>query len=50
MDRALPRPRQYCDEYASRFKNRNLAEAYELRPPRRSTIEHPMDFADDKGF
>ena len=28
-----PRPRQYWDDYASRFKNRSLAEAYELRPP-----------------
>ena len=27
------RPRQYWDDYASRFKNRSLAEAYELRPP-----------------
>ena len=33
MDRALPRPRQYWEEYASRFKNLSLAEAYELRPP-----------------
>ena len=24
---------QYGDDYASRFKNRSLAEAYELRPP-----------------
>lgn len=28
-----PRPRQYWDDYASRFKNRSLADAYELRPP-----------------
>ena len=27
------RPRQYGENYASRFKNRSLAEAYELRPP-----------------
>ena len=27
------RPRQYWDDYASRFKNQSLAEAYELRPP-----------------
>ena len=27
------RPRQYWDDYASRFKNRSLAEIYELRPP-----------------
>lgn len=27
------RPRQFWDDYASRFKNRSLAEAYELRPP-----------------
>ena len=27
------RPRQYWDDYASRFKNRSLAKAYELRPP-----------------
>ncbi len=27
------RPRQYGDDYASRFKNRSLAETYELRPP-----------------
>ena len=27
------RPRQYWDDYASRFKNRSLAEVYELRPP-----------------
>ena len=27
------RPRQYWDDYASRFKNRNVADAYELRPP-----------------
>ena len=27
------RPRQYWDDYASRFKNRSLAETYELRPP-----------------
>ena len=27
------RPRQYWDNYASRFKNRSLAEAYQLRPP-----------------
>ena len=27
------RPRQYWDDYASRFKHRCLAEAYELRPP-----------------
>ena len=26
------RPRQYWDDYASRFKNRSLAEAYEFRP------------------
>ena len=28
-----PRPRQNWDDYASRFKNRSLADAYELRPP-----------------
>ena len=28
-----PRPRQYWDDYASRFKNRSLADAYEHRPP-----------------
>ncbi|MDE2890450.1 MAG: class I SAM-dependent methyltransferase [Gemmatimonadota bacterium] len=28
-----PRPRQYWDDYASRFKNRSVADAYELRPP-----------------
>ena len=27
------RPRQYWYDYASRFKNRSLAETYELRPP-----------------
>ena len=27
------RPRQYWDDYASRFKNQSLAETYELRPP-----------------
>ena len=27
------RPRQYWDNYASRFKNPSLAEAYEFRPP-----------------
>ena len=27
------RPRQYWDDYASRFKDRSLAELYELRPP-----------------
>ena len=27
------RPRQYWDDYASRFKNPSLAEAYEFRPP-----------------
>ena len=27
------RPRQYWDDYAARFKNRSLAETYELRPP-----------------
>ena len=27
------RPRQYWNDYASRFKNRSLAETYELRPP-----------------
>lgn len=27
------RPRQYGDDYASRFKNRSLAETYEFRPP-----------------
>ena len=27
------RPRQYWDDYASRFKHRSLAETYELRPP-----------------
>ena len=27
------RPRRYWDDYASRFKNRSLAETYELRPP-----------------
>ncbi|MDE0684966.1 MAG: methyltransferase domain-containing protein, partial [Candidatus Poribacteria bacterium] len=29
----ITRPRQYWDDYASRFKNRSLAETYELRPP-----------------
>ena len=33
MDRTSPRPRQFWDDYASLFKNRSLAEAYELRPP-----------------
>ena len=33
MNRALPRPRQYWDDHASRFKKRSLAEAYEFRPP-----------------
>ncbi len=33
MDCSSPRPRQYWNDYASRFKNRSLAEAYELRPP-----------------
>ena len=33
MDQTLPRPRQYWNDHASRFKNRCLAEAYELRPP-----------------
>lgn len=33
MDRKSPRPRQYWDEYASRFKRQSLAEAYECRPP-----------------
>lgn len=27
------RPRQYWDDYASRFKHRSLAETYEFRPP-----------------
>ncbi|MYA70779.1 class I SAM-dependent methyltransferase [Candidatus Poribacteria bacterium] len=27
------RPRQYWDDYASRFKNRSLAELYKFRPP-----------------
>ena len=27
------RPRQYWNDYASRFKDRSLAEVYELRPP-----------------
>ena len=27
------RPRQYWDNYASRFKNKSLADAYGLRPP-----------------
>ena len=27
------RPRQYWDDYASRFKNRSLAETYDFRPP-----------------
>lgn len=27
------RPRQYSEDYASRFKNKSLAEAYEFRPP-----------------
>ena len=27
------RPRQYWDDYASRFKHRSLAETYQLRPP-----------------
>ncbi len=27
------RPRQYWDDYASRFKHRSLAELYDLRPP-----------------
>lgn len=27
------KPRQYWDDYASRFKNRSLAETYQLRPP-----------------
>ena len=27
------RPRQYWNDYASRFKDRSLAETYELRPP-----------------
>lgn len=27
------RPRQYWNDYASRFKNRSLVETYELRPP-----------------
>ena len=27
------KPRQYWNDYASRFKNRSLAETYELRPP-----------------
>ena len=30
---ASTRPRQYWDDYASRFKNRSLAETYQLRPP-----------------
>ncbi|MDE0327198.1 MAG: methyltransferase domain-containing protein [Candidatus Poribacteria bacterium] len=29
----ITRPRQYWDDYASRFKHRSLAETYELRPP-----------------
>ena len=30
---ATTRPRQYWDDYASRFKNQSLAETYQLRPP-----------------
>ncbi len=33
MNCTPPRPRQFWDDYASLFKNRSLAEAYELRPP-----------------
>ena len=33
MNFTPPRPRQFWDDYASLFKNRSLAEAYELRPP-----------------
>ena len=29
----IARPRQYWDDYASRFKHRSLADTYELRPP-----------------
>ncbi len=29
----ITRPRQYGDDYASRFKNQSLAETYEFRPP-----------------
>ena len=33
MNPCSPRPLQYQYEYATRFKNRSLAESYELRPP-----------------
>ena len=33
MERTSPRPRQFWDDHATRFKNRSLAEAYNLRPP-----------------
>lgn len=33
MNRNPPRPPQYMDEYAARFKHRNMAESYERRPP-----------------
>ena len=33
MERTSTRPRQFWDDHASLFKNRSLAEAYELRPP-----------------
>ena len=33
MNRIPPRPPQYQDEYAARFKHRSMAESYELRPP-----------------
>ena len=32
-NRNLPRPPQYQDAYAARFKHRSLAESYEHRPP-----------------
>ena len=33
MERTSPRPRQFWDDHATRFKNRSLAEAYKFRPP-----------------
>lgn len=33
MNRNPPRPPQYQDAYAARFKHRSMAESYELRPP-----------------
>ena len=33
MNRISPRPPQYQDAYAARFKHRSMAETYELRPP-----------------